>query len=61
MPDEVAVEIAGSVGGLSIGAIAVLAIFAQEHLWIAAPFVVSLSVLGIALANFDYKKKLKEE
>ncbi len=56
MADDVSVEIAGTVGGISIGAIAVIAIFASDSIWIAAPVVASLAILGIALGYFNYKK-----
>ncbi len=56
MADDVFVEIAGVTGGISIGAIAVIAVFASESIWVAAPIVASLAILGIALGYFNYKK-----
>ncbi len=46
-------EIMGIVGGISIATVAVLSIFAKEHLWVAAPVVGALAVLGVLLGYFQ--------
>ena len=48
-------EIVGITGGISIGVVAVIALFASESLWIAAPIVASLSVLGIIIGYLHSK------
>ena len=51
-----AIGITAIVGGISLGAIAVIAIFSPENLSVAPWIVGGLSMMGIALGYFSLKK-----
>ena len=48
-------EIVGITGGISIGTVAVIGLFAREYLWTAAPIVGFLVLLGVIALFFNYK------
>jgi len=51
------VAIAGTTGGISVAVVAVLAIFAREHLMVATWVVAGLAVMGVLLGAMALKKK----
>ncbi len=51
------VGIAGAVGGLTVAMVAIIAIFANQNIWVVAPVVASMSLLGILLGYFASKKR----
>ncbi|HUW33847.1 MAG TPA: hypothetical protein VM223_19740 [Planctomycetota bacterium] len=52
--------IAGSIGGISIPIVALIAIFAKEQLAIAAWIVGALAVMGVILGAMALKKEKKD-
>jgi len=54
------VAIAGSIGGISIPIVALIAIFAKEQLAIAAWIVGALAVMGVILGAMALKKEKKD-
>ena len=48
--------IAGSIGGISVGIVALVAIFASDHMAAAAWIVGSLAAMGVALGYFASKR-----
>jgi len=50
------IGIAGSIGGISVGVVALVAIFATDHMAAAAWIVGALAIMGIALGYFASKR-----
>jgi hypothetical protein len=50
------VGIAGSLGGLLVAIVAIVAIFAETYLEITVPIAFSFALLGIFLGYFAYKQ-----
>ena len=51
------VGIAGTTGGISVAIVALVLIFASNQVWILAPVIGSLALMGIFLGLFHYLKK----
>ena len=51
------VGIAGTIGGISVAIVAVIAIFSAKNLYIAAWIVGALALMGIVLGAFASKAK----
>jgi hypothetical protein len=52
------VAIAGSIGGLSVGVVALIAIFSSENLVVAAWVVGALAAMGAVLGSMALKKEI---
>jgi len=54
---NVNVQIAGTIGGLSVALVAINLIFASKFAWVSIFIVLFMVIFGIVLANFENKKK----
>ncbi len=50
------VQIAGTVGGISVAIVAVIVVFAKQHVWVAVPVVGALALMGIVLGAMAARK-----
>ncbi|MBN2454101.1 hypothetical protein JXB11_00995 [Candidatus Woesearchaeota archaeon] len=50
-------SIAGTVGGVTVGMIALIVIFASENAWVIAPVVAFMAVMGMTLGYFASRKR----
>ena len=56
MKENPVVKIAGVIAGTSVGVVAIIAIFAKQEMWTAAPIVGVLALMGIILAAISRSK-----
>ena len=54
---NVNVQIAGTIGGLSVALVAINLIFASNYAWVSIFIVLFMVIFGIILASFENKKK----
>jgi uncharacterized membrane protein SpoIIM required for sporulation len=51
------VGIAGTIGGISVGIVAVFVIFAQGFVVYSVPIIIALAIMGMMLGFFASRKK----
>ena len=51
------VRLASTIGGVSVAIVALVGVFARESIWVVAPVVGALALMGIVLGYFAREKK----